>query len=214
MNDLFLYHHAKSLLIFHPLLFTGIERRLDVVVASDSSINVDRDHFAKLQKFLKGIINAYDLSSEKTRVGLMTFGYEQRRDLRIEDGIYKAVLQQAIYDMKPVGGERNLAAALKFAEENMFDEARDVGRILILLTTSQASGRKRDDELKANLNTLMKQSINLVTLAFGEEKGDEELRMIKENNTVVNVVDSLKSLVPTVMEESGKAAGKLVETYC
>ena len=202
------------------LLFTvasfllGIVDRLDVVFAVDGSQDVDTQTFMKFKDFLNGTLSAYTISNKKTRIGLLAFGDKVRRVLKLEDGAFRPIVQQAVFNLKPVGGKRHLADALKFASSGMFDKfsPTDRGKSIVLITASSPSRKGFESELKSSLDDLNKQKIRFMVVALDRKQDDEELAMIKKNNVVIDLAntDQLQSALTPVLDESGKAAGESV----
>ena len=179
--------------------------------AVDGSRSVDKQMFMKIKDHLNGLLKAYDVSKQKIRIGLVTFGEQQRRDLKVEAGTSEPVVRQTIYDMKRIGGDRKVLDVIKFVDKNMFDGLSSVsaGKLLVLITASSASRRGLEDSHKSALEDLKRKNINLIAVTLNMKKEDEELAVIQKNNILVDLqdADQLKSALTPVLHESGKAAG-------
>ena len=171
--------------------------------------------FNKLKELMKGSLKAYNISSNETRVAVMTYGNKQIKDVDLKDGIYKSVVEQGIEDAKRVGGERRLIDALKFADMKMFERttssSRDktAGKVLILTMSGSDSQSDKGNEMKMVLDELRRKKVSLVVIGIGNELKDEDLKKIGKDGNVVKVEDAndLKKALTLVLDSSGKAAG-------
>ena len=190
----------------------GIAGRLDMIFAIDGSQFVSKENFMKIKDFLAGAARALAISRKQTRIGLLTFGGKLRRDLSLEGGAVRSVLQQAIGNLTLVGGTRLLANAIKYASGNMFDKfsPAEGGKAIIVVTISSASQSGFETELESSLADLNRKKIKLLVVGLNRIAADKELDMIEKSHAVVNLqhTGQLKSALTPVMDESGKATGE------
>ena len=169
-----------------------------------------------MKEFIKGSLKAYKISSNETRVAVMTYSNKQMKNVYLKDGVYKSVTEQAIEDAKRVGGERRLIDALKFADMKMFEKtassSRDktAGKVLILMMSGSDSQIDKGNEMRMVLDELKRKKITLVVIGLGNKVKDEDLKKIGKDGNVVKVdVDDMKKALTPVVDGSGKAAGIL-----
>ena len=206
---------AISIAADHKSYFSGFSEQIDVVFALDGSRDVDIKSFNKMKEFIKGSLKAYKVSSNETRVAVMTYGNKQMKIVNLKDGIYKSVVEQAIEDAKRVGGERRLIDALKFADMRMFEKtvsnSRDeaAGKVLILMMSGSDSQIDKGSEMKVVLDELERKKITLLVIGTGNKVKDEDLKKIGKDGNVVIVedADDMKKALTPVLDASGKAAG-------
>ena len=165
----------------------------------------------KIKDFLNGLLNTFEISNKKTRIGLLTFGEKTREDLALEAGSVKSAVQQAVVGLRPVGGERQLAATLNYVRSSIFNNATtsDVGKVILLITASSVSQGGFENDIKGSLEDFAGQKIRFVVIAINSKRGDKELDTIRKNNAIFDLrsADQLKSAFTKVLDESGKAAG-------
>ena len=186
-----------------------------MVFALDGSRDVDIKLFSKMKEFMKGSLKAYNISTNETRIALMTYGGKQMKNVDLKDGVSKSVVEQAIEDAKRVGGERRLINALKFAAMKMFEKtasrSRDetAGKVLILMMSGSDSQIDKGSEMKMVVDELKRKKITLVVIGIGNKVKDEDLKKIGKDANVVKVEDpaDLKKALPPVLDASGKATG-------
>ena len=192
-----------------------MSEQIDVVFALDSSKDVDISKFNKMKEFMKGSLKAYKISSDETRVAVMTYGNKQMKNVDLQDGVYKSVVEQVIEDAKRVGGERRLIDALKFADMKMFEETapsnrdKTAGKVLLLMMSGSDSQIDKGNEMKMVFDELKRKKITLVVIGVGNKVKDEDLKKIGKGGNVVKVedADDLKKALTPVFAASGKAAG-------
>ena len=213
---------AESVIVV-CVIFSGISEPLDVVFALDGSRDVDMNVFNKMKEFMKGSLKAYNISSNETRIALMTYGSKQMKNVDLKDGVYKSVIEQAILDAKRVGGERRLIDALKFADMKMFEEtelsSRDkaAGKVLILMMSGSDSQIGKGNDVKMILDALKRKKISLVVIGIGNTVKDEDLKKIGKDGIIAKVedADDMKKALSPVLDASAKAAGtSIVITFC
>ena len=206
---------AISIASDHKWYFSGFSEQIDVVFALDGSRDVDINLFNKMKEFMKGSLKAYNISTNETRIAVMTYGNKQLKNVDLKDGIYKSVIEQVIEDAKRAGGERRLIDALKFADMKMFEKtassSRDetAGKVLILMMSGSDSQIDKGNELKMVLDELNRKKITLVVIGVGNKVKDGDLKKIGKDGNVVKVEDpaDLKRALPPVLDASGKATG-------
>ena len=196
-------------------LLVGISGQLDVVFALDSSRDVDRNTYNKMKELMKGSLEAYNVSSNETRIAVMTYGNKQIKYVDLKDGVYKSAVKQTIEDAKRVGGERRLIDALKFADMKMFEKTasssrdKSAGKVLILMISGSDSQIDKGNEMKMVLDELKRRKITLVVIRIGNKVSDEDLKKIGRGENVVKVEDAgdIKKALTPVLDASSKAAG-------
>ena len=150
----------------------------------DGSKDVEINTFNKMTEFMKGSLKAYKISSNETRIALMTYGDKPMKNVGLKNGVYKSVVEQAIVDAKRVGGERRLIDALKFADMKMFEKTasssrdKSAGKVLILMISGSDSQIDKGNEMKMVLDELKRKKITFVVIGIGNKVKDEDLKNI------------------------------------
>lgn len=65
-------------MIFH---FTGCDDRADVVFVIDSSGSVGFDSFGRIKEYMSHIVDNFNIGSDATQVGVVTFSHNSRADI-------------------------------------------------------------------------------------------------------------------------------------
>ena len=83
--------------------FLEINDPMDVLVGFDTSDQVDAKDFDNIKKFLSNMVNAYDISNDQVRIGLINFGSRQKVVLPLNAGNSKEKLLSAVQKVTKLG---------------------------------------------------------------------------------------------------------------
>ena len=190
---------------------------MDLVFALDGSRFIQTKSFAEVKRFVAGTLGAYQIASEKTRVGLMTFGGTTVANLGLSDGIHKSIVEQGIFDMSPVGGSRKLSDAIVFADKNMFGENRvdRAAKVIVFFIAGSSSEGFPDSAAKASLDALRKRNVTIMVVTVGKEAVGEEFKSLAKGDRFIRVprFGDLKQALPEIVEESNRATSKYRTFY-
>lgn len=191
-------------------LFLGTLERLDVSFALDSSADIPEMTFQKMKDFVLELVKTYNVSANHTRISLISYGSKPISQLQFASGIYESVVEQALFAMSPVGGERKLSDALSFIAENVFARKQDTGKLLVLIVSGKNAKIENDEAMKRALAELKAGDIKFVILGIGKEI-KRELSDFSDPGKIITVndADDLKQAFSKVIDESSKAAGTL-----
>ena len=172
---------------------------------------MSRSSFDKIKDFVKGMLKGYSISSNQTRVSLVTYGSTPVNVLQFKEGVHRSIVEQALFDMSPVGGDRKLADAVKFIAKNLFTNSLRTGKLLVLLVSGTEPQLKDTSDMKTAAMELKERNVELLVVGIGKEAGNNVRGMADPEKTIaLDDVKDLKSAYPKVFDESGKAAGILL----
>ena len=201
-----------SLSVLCILILLDTRKKFDLVFALDGSKGVQAKSFAEMKRFLAGTLGAYQIASENTRVGLMTFGGTTVSNLGLSNGFHKSVVEQGIFDMSLVGGSRNLSDAIVFADKNMFGENRVDGatKVLIFVIAGPSPEGFPSSAATDSLGALRKRNVTILVVTVGKEAVDEELKSLAKEDRFIRVprIGDLRQALPKIVEESNRATSK------
>ena len=193
-----------------------MSKELDLVFAVDGSKRVDKSTFTKMKNFVKGALDVYTVSPQKTHIGLVTYGGDARHTaLSLPLGTSKPAVERSIDSLVRVGGLRQMNKAIRFVDTEMFNEKGGTrpraGKALVLLTTGKNSANGKDDLPKA-AKKLKNKGIEIFVIGIGKGVDPDELNVIASNQgNVANVPD--KDELPRIFGQLEKATGKLTGKY-
>ena len=192
--------------------FTGMSKELDLVFAVDGSKWVDEYTFTKMKNFVKGSLDIYTISPQKTRIGLVTYGGDARDTaLSLPLGTSKQAAERSIDSLVRVGGLREMNKAIRFVDTEIFSGKGGTrpraGKALVLLTTGKNSANGKDD-LPKTAKKLKDKGIEVFVIGIVKGVDPDELNVIASNQgNVANVPD--KDDLPRIFGQLEKATGKL-----
>ncbi|XP_036948671.1 collagen alpha-1(XIV) chain isoform X7 [Acanthopagrus latus] len=162
----------------------------DIVILVDGSWSIGRINFRLVRTFLENLVRAFNVGSDKTRIGLAQYSGDPRIEWHLNAHSTKEAVIDAVKNLPYKGGNTLTGLALTFILENSFKpEAGSrpgVPKIGILIT----DGKSQDDVLPPARNL---RDAGIELFAIGVKNADElELKAIAsppEETHVYNVAD-------------------------
>ncbi|XP_073535931.1 collagen alpha-1(XIV) chain isoform X2 [Phyllobates terribilis] len=179
----------------------------DIVILVDGSWSIGRLNFRLVRLFIENLVNAFNVGTDKTRIGLAQYSGDPRIEWNLNTYGTKEAVIDAVRNLPYKGGNTLTGLALTYILENSFKPeagARtDLPKIGILIT----DGKSQDDVIPP-AKSLKDAGIEL--FAIGVKNADvNELREIAsepDSDHVYNVADFnimnsiVESLTKTVCE--------------
>ncbi|KAM3928301.1 collagen alpha-1(XIV) chain isoform 2-T2 [Leptodactylus fuscus] len=179
----------------------------DIVILVDGSWSIGRLNFRLVRLFIENLVSAFNVGSDKTRIGLAQYSGDPRIEWNLNTYDTKEAVIDAVRNLPYKGGNTLTGLALTYILENSFKpEAgarQDLPKIGILIT----DGKSQDDVIPP-AKSLKDAGIEL--FAIGVKNADaNELREIASephSDHVYNVADFnimnsiVESLTKTVCE--------------
>lgn len=168
----------------------------DVFFVIDSSGSINSKDFNKELDFVRNVVKMFDVSANKTRVGIVVFSHDAQMFLPLNNTLNKQELLDSISKVSHIGGGTNTAAALRLVRQDGFlnDIARaKVPKIAIVLTDG-LSANEDLTQREAKLTQLS--GISVFAIGIGNGVDLIEIRNIASNpdDNYVFQVDDFNSL--------------------
>ncbi|KAM8785024.1 collagen alpha-1(XIV) chain isoform 1-T1 [Rhynchonycteris naso] len=171
----------------------------DIVILVDGSWSIGRFNFRLVRLFLENLVTAFDVGSDKTRIGLAQYSGDPRIEWHLNAFSTKNEVIEAVRNLPYKGGNTLTGLALNYIFENSFKPeagARTgVSKIGILIT----DGKSQDDIIPPSRN-LRESGVEL--FAIGVKNADEnelqEIASEPDSTHVYNVAEF--DLMHTVVE--------------
>lgn len=191
----------------------------DVVFLLDSSNSIWGPHFRKQLQFVKDVVSMFEIEENTTRIGVVTYGSNIRREFYLNEFSTKSGVLSAINRIRQMRGyATHTNKALKFMRERMFSATHgareNVARIGIVLTDGQSSNMLMTvwEASKAK-----KVHINLFSIGIGSRINTRELKMMASRParehffkvTDFNALQNIKNIL-AVRTCRGKATSILI----
>ncbi|KAL3865446.1 hypothetical protein ACJMK2_042835 [Sinanodonta woodiana] len=150
----------------------------DIYFVLDASNSIWPEDFKKQLSFVRDLIHIFDISEDKTRVGVITFSDYVKPEITLESKQDKAVLVERVSNITFLMGRTDTAMALRFVREQGFSPdvaRREVAHIMLVFT----DGLSKNPRLTAHEAALARKAgIYLFAIGIGESVEREELRDI------------------------------------
>ncbi|CAC5422003.1 COL22A [Mytilus coruscus] len=149
----------------------------DIMFALDSSASIPFKDFQKEINFTQNLIKIFDIGSDKTRVGLVTFSTTVVPVLRVGEFETKAEILEKTKAIQFQGGNTNTAEALSYIRQKGFKstESVDRPRIAIILTDGQSNDVVRTVTEAAKAKS---DGITVFVIGIGSQVDEHELEAI------------------------------------
>lgn len=188
-------------------LFTGTplprDFKADVLFLVDSSQTISKGKFLRELDFVKAFARRLNISPEKSRVGVITFGNTPILSIRFEE--YGDILSFSEgVDVVPYqGGQKRLDKALIFAARVLSKTRPNANKILVVLTDGQQP--LGSDQLDVSVNPLHRLGAHINVIGAGGNVSMQELRKLTSSPGDLfysRTFDALVLQVPVVFERT------------
>ena len=122
-------------------------RGIDLIFVLDSSKSVGRTNFGKTKDFVEGVVDAFEIGSDRTRVGVIQYSSNVNFVFHLDAYMDKTLLKQAIRNIGYIGSGTRTVDALEtmesegFVVENGARRASEgLPRVAIVITDGQSQG--------------------------------------------------------------------------
>ncbi|KAL3856131.1 hypothetical protein ACJMK2_015324, partial [Sinanodonta woodiana] len=152
----------------------------DIVFVIDSSSSIWEPYFKQQLQFVQQMVNTFDVSQKKTRIGAINFSNRVVREFHLKTHDSKERVLSAISEVEYTAGDStNTNEALMVLRTEYFTERSgdrsDVPNIAILLTDGEST-LMADTVNEANLNK--ETGLSMFAVGIGHNVIQEELTLI------------------------------------
>ncbi len=192
--------------------------RADICIVVDSSGSIRDanppdnryDNWNLILQFVTGIISAFPISEQDTRIGVVIFSNNALFPIPLNKFYREADLKKGVMNVNYIGGTTNTAEGLELARTSCFDpmngDRPDVENIAIVITDGIPTVRESDTRPEANK---LKQVANVLAIGITENAEKSLLRDISsapqlENSNYFSAPDftSLQKILNTLITET------------
>ena len=170
----------------------------DIVIVADASSSIWGVDFNKQKKFIKTLINAFEVSPSMTRFGVVTFSDESLQRFHLKDYRTSEAIIKAVGKIDQTLGGTNTASALRttidaFKRENGGRPGL-VAQIAIVLTDGRSMN---PEDTKVAAKMLKDHNVHVFAIGIGEYVDELELTAIASEpaSTYRWMVDNYDTLV-------------------
>ena len=118
---------------------------LDLVFVVDSSNSLSLDDFTRAKYFMESVVNAFNISYDKTQVGVITYANSARTEFYLNQHGTKSSLTTAIDNIPFKTGTTNTAGGINKAVTEVFSVAHGgrphAAKVMIVITDGESDDR-------------------------------------------------------------------------
>ena len=158
----------------------------DIGFIVDSSGSLRRE-YQKEKEFVKALADIFDISSDGSRAGIVTFSYDAELSARLSDYKTTSDFKTAVDRLPFMGYTTRIDKALKIVRDELFlqsNGARAGKPKLLFLLTDGAQTKDADAVDPGELaKEIRKLGVNLVVIGIGSRVNTDELNRIAGNQS-------------------------------
>ncbi|MGH0126139.1 UNVERIFIED_CONTAM: hypothetical protein FKN15_073539, partial [Acipenser sinensis] len=174
----------------------------DIYFLMDGSGSIKPQDFLDIKKFLIGMVGMFNIGPDNVRIGAVQYATSPILELNITHHSSKIAIQQAIQNIRQVGGGTHTGEALRFMlkcfQSAVTTRPTTVPRYLVTLTDGESQ-----DEVRQAAQTLWKEGV--LTYAIGVKDANktqlQEISGSDDRFFYVYNFDSLKDIKNNVVRE-------------
>lgn len=171
----------------------------DVEFVLDSSGSIMFKDFRKQLQFTKNLVDLFDIGSNKTRVGMVSFSTEVIPEFTLDENNNKEDIKKKIAAVKYQGGRTNTGDALHYVRTKTFPLGGgrpNVPHITIVLTDGMSQNLSYTEQEAAAMHG---QGITVFVIGIGNQVDEKELAAIASTPTdnfmfTIDNFDALQSI--------------------
>ena len=114
-----------------------------MVFVVDRSNSLSTDDFERAKIFIKNVVDAFDITPDKTRVAVVTYSSTARAEFYLNSYNTKTNVNNAISNMRFEGGSTATSDAMNLATTDVFTTAHgsrpDAVKVMIVITDGDAN---------------------------------------------------------------------------
>ncbi|XP_035691781.1 uncharacterized protein LOC118426467 [Branchiostoma floridae] len=202
---------------FNPFLLASRHRAptvecntpMDLAFVIDGSASVGPLQFEKSKKFVRDMVDGFDIGSAQTRVGVVQFAWMVQAEFNLGDYLDGTDLRNAIARIRYMDGPgTEIGKALVFTKRRLFSElygarpeTQDVPRIVILITDGRSSPESQISVWSA-AHELHTAGVVVYAVGVGEAVDEAELETAASDSSKVYHVTDFDSLMMLSLQDS------------
>jgi len=172
----------------------GCHNPADIVFVLDESGSIWGPHFTKQLEFVQNVVGLFDVTTDKTRIGVLTFGDTPRIIFHLGHHRDEAAMNADIKAIKQMRGETYTHDALRVARTEMLSPQRTrptVPHISIVITDGESNN---PDQTALEADHMHREGIQTFAIGVGPYVNKNELQAIASSNDLVFEVDDYGAL--------------------
>ena len=180
----------------HHFLFIGISTALDLIIAFDTSDNIDMKLFTKFKALLKEIIKQYKISRDSVHISIVSFGRYAVSSSLLYGSTYDNVLESS--QLLKIGGVSDYAVMLENIRAAVVDDFRRDAQHQLIIFAVGTGKPYFAGEIKKKAIKLKNESVSIFVVDFMTGVSNVTLNSLIDSNDNVFVPGGITE-IPTVI---------------
>ncbi|CAK6435663.1 unnamed protein product [Pipistrellus nathusii] len=152
--------------------------KVDLVFLMDGSTSIGRDDFKKMKVFLASIVQEFDVSADRVRIGAAQFSHAYQAEFPLGRYVGKKEISLQLENIQQIWGNTHIGAALRmvgrFFQPDMGSRiSAGIPQVLLVLTDGQSQ-----DEVAQAAEDLRHKGIDIYSVGIGKDVDDQQLIQI------------------------------------
>lgn len=144
----------------------------------DGSTSIGRDYFKKMKVFLASIVQEFDVSADRVRIGAAQFSHAYQAEFPLGRYVGKKEISLQLENIQQIWGNTHIGAALRmvgrFFQPDMGSRiSAGIPQVLLVLTDGQSQ-----DEVAQAAEDLRHKGIDIYSVGIGKDVDDQQLIQI------------------------------------
>ncbi|KAJ3607003.1 hypothetical protein NHX12_026518, partial [Muraenolepis orangiensis] len=148
----------------------------DLVFLVHGSRNAAPENFKYIRDVVATVAGAFDISEDKTRVGVVQYGDDARTEFTLKQHLSRGELLRAVSSLTHTGGDTMTGSALDYVLKNSFGEAAggraSFPKVLVVVTDG-----KSQDAVEVHAGQLRNAGVEVFVLGI-KEADEAEMRLM------------------------------------
>ena len=187
---------------------TKCSKQADLTFVVDTSGSISNENFRKQKDFVKALASAFDPSTTKHQLSLISYSTNAQIELSFKDSADLVKFKNVVDRMPHTKGRTRLDKALKLASSQLFTDNGGVNsgkqKTMVILTDGRQSQDPGSVPLKDAVRPLKQQGVRIYVVAVSSELDLKELYELTEKEedvfTVIDFDDLAKMSNDTVQK--------------
>lgn len=196
------------------IFIIAIKSQLEMFFAIDVSNDVSRRTLERLKEFVAAQGQIFNLSSEKTRLSLFSYGETATKLLPLDQGISALPLRLALDKVSGRMGQRKVVSVLRAVKDvvaNNKDGLREKAKMILVIFIAGRDVLSSLKDLNRESEALRKLGVSLAVVGVGPFIGNDEIKtmQIRADNLLFSETDdSLFSAISNISRQIGSIQRK------
>lgn len=187
------------------------KRVADIVFILDESGSVSNANFNLTMKFVKDLVDKFDVGAGLSRVGVELFATKARTAFNLDEKPTKKEVQDAINAIKRKTGVTYTDKALQWFMANFQSKKRtNIPMVVVIMTDGKSTNDKKMKAEAAKLHALGEE-YRVFAIGVGPGADQDEIKILADNVGGKNPKQEMKA---TSYRELQTIAGSVAKTTC